>query len=364
MNGKLLPPVQTNKEYMDYLESMIGQTRTNGRSKKGRPHDFKTYIIESDEDFPQNFTCGNILIEIHNTGLDHVKILSALYKEKKLQFFLDVSDKRFYTLHTNEDSIDVRNIIDVLTNDHSHTFDNTWFYSSMLKKFSTKEGNKFNGLKISHNSEKFSFMPNKNESDLQVTVGGSDAVIFQDLIKDNKELSRKAAYQTIRILRGSSQESIQDDVHSNGYFAIKHGKSIQNHLYLVNSCKEEYSNLINTIEYNSIGRKNIDGKVLFDGDSFDFEFNHEIEDLELFINKMFNSTKPFRLWGLKTKIADDYYKVTAVDLHMGSPINFDISKNTMRVYLYKGNCGNTILRLFTNLQIYFDSNLKCKQFGD
>ena len=76
---------------------------------------------------------------------------------------------------------------------------------------------------------------------------------------------------------------------------------------------------------------------------------------------MFNSTEPFRLWGLKSKIHDGYFKITAVDLHAGTPINFEIADNLMRAYLFKGNCGNTILRLLANLQIHYDSRVACKQ---
>ena len=367
MEGKLLSP-QTNKQYEEYLWNMIGQPlpKDGLKSKGGKPRDLKAYIIESDDAFPQEFKCGDVYIDIRSTGLDDIKILSALYNNEKFEFFLDISNKRFCTLHTNENSNVVKKIMEALTSDHNHMFDHTWFYSSLLKKFSNSEGNKFNGLKVSYNDEFLFNQDNDDEDDgdSYMSAGGhANAVRLQQLIKDNPELSRKSAYRRVRISRGSSQKSIQDDVYSNGYFAVKYGKSISDHLDLINSCKKDYSKLINNIEDNSIGTKNVDGKILLDGDSFDFEFKHEIEDLELFISKMFNSTNPFKLWGLKSKIANDYYNVAAVDLHMGSPMNFNISKNNINVSLYKGYCGNTILRLFANLQIRFDSNLKCEQFG-
>lgn len=33
----------------------------------------------------------------------------------------------------------------------------------------------------------------------------------------------------------------------------------------------------------------------------------------------------------------------------------------MRIYLPENSCGNTILRLYTNLQHYFDSNVKLNE---
>jgi hypothetical protein len=36
-------------------------------------------------------------------------------------------------------------------------------------------------------------------------------------------------------------------------------------------------------------------------------------------------------------------------------ITFEITPEFMRVYLPDGSCGNTIIRLYTNLQHYYDS---------
>lgn len=51
----------------------------------------------------------------------------------------------------------------------------------------------------------------------------------------------------------------------------------------------------------------------------------------------------------------------AIDLHTGSPVDFEIVSDTMRVYLDQGNCGSTILRLLTNLQMHHDAKDTCDQ---
>ena len=113
-----------------------------------------------------------------------------------------------------------------------------------------------------------------------------------------------------------------------------------------------------------IGVKEVDGRTLVDGKSFDFVFESPPEDLDLFIDRMFSPAEPFRLWGLQSKIRDGYYKITAVDLHAGTTINFDVGGDLMRAYLYKGSCGNTILRLLTNLQMHCDAGIKCRQVAE
>lgn len=360
-----LPKVQNRKEFIDCLENMISQPPYMGKeSYRGRPRELKTYIVESDGGFPRHLTCGKISGEVNDTGLDNIKILRMSYAKNILEFFLDVSDKRFLTLHTNERSEDTNKVIEALIEDHNYAFDNTWFYSSMLKRFSQKRGNVFRGFGISYTGNTFAQEPNSDSDieDLSLSINGSLATEVQNLV-EGSSVGRAIAYNTVRILRGEPPDSVQDDVHNNGYFAVKRGKSIQDHLRLVDSCKEEYADVVHSIENSCVGVKDVGGKALVDGDSFDFEFKNKIEDVEFFITKMFNSAKPFRLWGLKSKIDDDYYKVTAVDLHAGGTIHFDIAKDMMRVVLYEGACGNTILRLFTNLQIHFDSKITCRQLS-
>ena len=351
---------------MDYLESVMSTPRYDEEDSRGRPRELKTYMLESDGGFPQHFKSDRVSGEVSDTGLDGIKILHMSHENNRVEFFLDTSDQRFFALHTNERSDVAGKIIKTLMKDHHHTFDNTWFYSDMLKQFSKKSGNTFKGFGVSYTNSTFSSDLDEDSDieDLSLSISGSLAARVQDLVEKEPRVGRTMAYNKVRILRGQPPYSVQDDVHKDGYFAVKRGKSVQDHLDLVDICKDEYSRVINDVEESCIGVNKTEDKMLVDGSSFDFEFSSEIEDVELFIKKMFNSAEPFKLWGLKSKIDDDYFKVTAVDLHTGSPINFDMAKDMMRVGLFKGSCGNTILRLFTNLQIHYDSKIKCKQLGN
>ena len=365
--GVSLPAVQTRKEFIDCLENMINQSLLDGEEhSRGRPRELKTYIIESNGGFPTRFKSNRVSCDISNTGLDKIKILHILHAGNTLDFFLDTSDPRFFILHTNEKSDDVNKTIDALTDDDNHTFDNTWFYSALLKRLSEELGNSFKGFGVSYTNNTFSSESNIDSDieDLSLSINGSMAVNLQKMIEREPRVDRIIAYNTVRISRGQPPSFIQDDVHNNGYFAVKRGKSIQDHLRLVDLCKEEYAKIVRKIEDARIGVKNTGDKTVVSGNSFDFEFKNEIEDVEFFISRMFSSAKPFRLWGLKSKIEKDYYKVTAVDLHAGGLLHFDIAKDMIRVGIYGNTCGNTILRLFTNLQIHFDSKIVCKQLCD
>ena len=369
MNVKL-PRVEKRKDFMDYLEGIIHPPKyeDDEYSSKGRLRELKTYILESDEGFPPNIDTDEISCKVIGTGLNDIKILQVSIKNSSMhEFFLDVSDKRFFVLHTNDKSEDITKIINELTKDHHHTFDRTWFYYDMLKRLADKPGNSFKGFGVTY-SDKYLRTAEDEDSDIDdfsLSISGSLTEEMQQIVATEPKIERITAYNKVRIRRGSSSLSnyVQDDIHNNGYFAVKRGKSVQDHLQLVDICKKEYSETINSVENLRIGVKEIENRTLVEGKPFDFIFPNKIENLDLFIEKMFNSAMPFKLWGLKSKIYDGYFRVLAIDLHTGNPIDFEIANDMMRVYLSKGNCGNTILRLFTNLQIYYDSKTACLQLN-
>lgn len=368
-NNTRLPRVQTRKQFMDYLEGTISMPRDDDMEPRGRPPELKTYMIESEGGFPSNFSLDGITGEVHNTDLDGIKILQVHQNGAAFEFFLDTSDPRFFVLHTNEKSEDVRDIVRTLTKDRRHTFDYAWFHSDMLYNFAKKVGNAFNGFGVKYDNDTFlsdDYGGDSDIDDLNITINGSLAQRVLDMVDGEPGIKKTLAFSKVRIRRGQDSPScsVQDDVTYNGYFSVKRGKSVQDHLHLVDTCRDEYSRTVARIEDASIGIKEVGGRTLVDGKSFDFEFGSPIEDLDLFIDRLFNSAEPFKLWGLKSKVQNGYYKITAVDLHAGTTINFDVANNLMRAYLFKGNCGNTILRLFTNLQIHYDSRITCKQIAE
>lgn len=365
-----LPKVNSQKEFMDYLDNVINPPKIEDYDvpSKGRLRELKSYILETNEDFPATIDSKNYHAETVDTGLNNLKILRVFgkdaNKQRHVEFFLDISNKRFLTLHTNAESDETNRFIEMFVKDFKFSFDHAWFSSNMLKHIAKIQGNALKGFGVHYSNQ---FLKSENESDadiedLNLEMTGSLANEVQDIIKKNPKVDRTIAYNKVRILRGKIGEIwdwVQDDLHHTGYFAVKKGKSVQDHLHLVDISKEEYAKSVKDIEDQRIGIKKVEDRTLVEGKSFDFVFKTPIEDITLFVDRFFNSASPFKLWGMKEKILDDYYKVVAVDLHTGNPIDFEISKDMMRAYLFKGSCGNTILRLLTNLQIYYDSYTQC-----
>lgn len=362
-----LEKIKTRQHLMDVLEDMILPPKSEDENASaGRLRELKSYMIESDDGLPDRFEASGLLCSVRNTGIDEIKILNVREDRDAYEFYLDKHDPRFFILHTNVKSDDAHRIVEKMTRDVNHALDHAWFHSGMLERVVGMQGNEFRGFGVSYSDRKLISEEEDDAGveDLNLSISGSMAVEMKKMIQEHPDIGRTCAYKMVRVMRGSASsvhDYAQDEVHSNGHFSLKRGKSVVDHLNLLKMCHEAYSETMESVERLRIGTKRVGGKTLFDGRPFDFKFGHDVENLELFIAKMFSSTAPFNLWGIRSKVNDGYFRVMAIDLHTGSPLNFEIASDMMRVYLGKGNCGNTILRLLTNLQMHHDAKDACLQ---
>ena len=352
--------VSSNKEFLETLEEMAEPPRQAepGESAAGRPNELKTFILESDKGFPSSADLGDSY-DIAGTGVEDLKVLNVHDGTSACTFFLDVSDKRFFKLHTNHGSDSVRKIIDAMVGHRNHVLDNAWFYRGLLQRITKMEGNSFQGLGLSYSNR---VQDRDDLENFELRISGSLATSLDGIVQPNESLRRANAYKYVRIMRGAGrplEQRAYDDVHNNGYFALRRGGSVQDHLHIVDQCKEEYSKIIAGVEKERIYYRWKGGLGELQGTAFEFFFPNKVADLDTFVTRVFSATKPFQLWGLRQEMNDGRLKVLAVDLHMGSSVDFEIGHDMMRVYLFEQGCGNIILRLLTNLQAYFDADTYC-----
>jgi hypothetical protein len=187
--------------------------------------------------------------------------------------------------------------------------------------------------------------------------GVSSRRALHALTKD-ETLKRAICYSKIRVERGNGQLYVADEIKFNGRIITKAGQSIDDHVNLVEIVRRKYKGLIEWVERNSLGTKTVEGRTLIEGQAFELELSREITDLDRFAERLLNSSKPFRLWGIVNNVSRDMRQVVGIDLHTGDPINLEITPTLIRVYLSKGGCGNSILRLYVNLQHGFDSETR------
>jgi len=351
--------VSSRKEFVEELYRMNAppKSRKTGEATRGRYTELKTYILECNELFRAG-RGDRVSWEAEDTGVDSIKILGIRQNKatRPLQFYMDMSDRRFLLLHTDELAEKANDAVEGLVGEHHHKFDHTWFHSGLLKKWARNLNGGFSGYAINYGG----MLYGKNDT-LKMEVSGTNAKKLYDALPDLEGTDRLMSHEAIEVHRGPKRPDdafVEERIVNTGYFSIKHGKSIKSHLDIVNDCKEEYRKMIAAVEKCRMGTHAQSGHEIFEGRPIAITYP-KVNNLAQFIDNMFNAKKPFKLWGLKMLRNRGQYSVPAVDLHEGSAINFEITPSMMRIYLRKGSCGNTILRLLTNLQTHYSAQVKC-----
>lgn len=326
---------------------------------RGRPRLLKTYIMETNRDLPEQISGFGIQVHKEKTTLPEINILTLEYANRRARFYVDTTDRRFWLLHTSALSKNARFLFDRLVYSPKASFDKVWLPMQMIKKIANLPRNSFRGFGLKY-LDYFDLNRELEQpvAELKMRVSGASSLSAFNALKSETKIENSLAYSMVRVKRGDPKNYVINEVGYEGRFSAIGGSSIDDYLSLIENTSKIYRNTIELIESNSLGIKKVENRTLIEGQAFDLILKREIEDVRLFADILTTSKKPFRLWGLKNKITKDYFQVFGVDLHTGDAINLEISDHLIRIYLPKGSCGNTVLRLYTNLQHYFDSNIE------
>lgn len=367
-----LPKVQTGREFMDCLEDWLHPATGSG---PGRPTGLKACVLESNSPIRQAGRLHRVVWDLVGTGLDHVKIMNvSLDGGPARQFFLDIADKRFPTLHTNANARDVDSVVGALTDEAHGAFDNMWMHHGMLERIAGSVGTGLAGFSVRYTGGAPARAENgrapPDDGDLHVSIRGPKAERLKMLLRGDSDFRGMTTYQKVRILRGRPDDEsghAQDEVQNTGYFAVRGGRSARDHLDIVDGSRKIYSRAVSGVEDCRLGpacgcaSDAGGGTTLVGGRALNFALPRTIADTERFVDMLFSCARPFRLGGIKSVVEPGYYRVLAVDLHTGDPLTFEIAAGMMRVYLSQGSCGNTIMRLLTNLQLLYGTGVACRE---
>lgn len=152
---------------------------------------------------------------------------------------------------------------------------------------------------------------------------------------------------------------VDEAVNRGGTFAAR-GDSFALHQAFVADVLRRYRTLVETLEERRltfVPGSDPEGGGELQGDVVSLAFSRPISDLQHWLDELFSSREPFRLWGQPEIDADGVASVEVVDLHVGQRLSIDVTVDGMRLYLPEGTCGNTVVRLVSNLQHRFDNRL-------
>lgn len=190
---------------------------------------------------------------------------------------------------------------------------------------------------------------------LSIRLAGSQSRYLLDVLKEHELLRHSVSLSSVR-MRYSDENAavITDEVYYSGKLTAR-GDSYELHRDLVGRIVDSYKLRLASIEDEAALTVSDHGGLL--GSTVIAPLNGTI-DVDSIVTTVFSGTKPFRIAGIPLKLADDYVSVRAVDLHSGSPLNFEVAPEMIRAYIPQGVCGNTLLRLETNLQQFFDAAVR------
>jgi len=335
----------THEELVDEQELRPGQTM------------LKTFLIES------NVTPTELheRIEIAKAREVDFDLQELVIRRKGANhtFFLDHEDARFWTLYTLEESEDAKNVIRDMVSGVRNGLDYTWMPVEHQRDI-MKMG-EFRDVGVTYEADKVftsEYIDDRLKfGDLRVRSSGRGTGTLFDILDNQEELSSFLSLSSVGIRREANNSFVLERVTHNGRFTTSGGDSIQLHLDTVDEIKNRYSDLLNRIEENHrLSYESVEHGSRLDGSPLVIRLDNKIDDVQEFLENIITATNPLRLWGVKTELADAYWKVKGVDLHNNDKYTMEVTPDWIRLYLGEEACGNTALRIYANLQRHYDSN--------
>ncbi|AJC70921.1 hypothetical protein X802_00975 [Thermococcus guaymasensis DSM 11113] len=372
-----IPDIKTRGDLYEWLEVNMSRSYMEILEEQKLEPDqnlVKTYVVESN-------ISPKFLQYIFRGLFSSIKVVSLedymLYridiedKEKRLQvhFFLDAKDKRFWRVFTLDKAQDVDNTYNKFVNQIKSRLDKLWLSNKLLEKFlnvSFKD-TYLRSISIKHDETPLSTEEEKRENKVsKLKIDGSGELVndLLNIIKRHDRFQHMVRLTKIGIKIAEKEDRnkfVLEDLYYWGKFTVK-GTSLDEHLEFVDNVVSTYRNNLKYIEDSLIDYSSLDWEKKI---PLVYEFKKEISDLELFVKAITSPKEPFRIWGLAKKVENDMYVVIGTDLHNGDNFSLEVTPWWARLYLPKGSCGNTALRLLTNIQQSYDAKtyLEVPQYG-
>lgn len=272
-------------------------------------------------------------------------------------YYLDVSDPRFWIMHTLALSIRADKLRNELIK-RSALLDNAWLPSQMLESIS--HFGQFRGFGAVHDETPFmkGGVEDTEVETMHLRLWGGSAATVLSALRNSGVFPHSLALSSVRLkywLPRLEDEAVIDNFTFDGK-ATALGKSFISHTNLVARLHASYAEAIRGIEHELPIRFMTEDKIpTLKGHPIIISLTRKLRDTEDFVRRVFSSSLPFRLWGVSEISESDFARVYAVDLHVGHKLTFEVANDFIRIYMPAGACGNTIARFYANVQQYYDS---------
>jgi hypothetical protein len=303
---------------------------------------------------------------VHETEEEFFFRVDAQWASNSAEFYVDASDSRFWVLHSASNSVKADRILHRVIANDTHV-DSAWLPMQILERVAG--AGEFKGLYLDYDRRAVPDIefdvPDAPVEYLKMQLWGNRAREVLRILRQPNAFADATTLSKVKIKHylddTIDRESFSlDEVKWDGKITAR-GTSFQSHINLVNSIYRSYADRVRGFEQRFSLRYGAEavngGRPEMTGEPLNITFSRPITHLDKFLSAVFAGTDPFRLWGTPVSLGRNYFRVTALDLHVTNRITFEIAPDFMRVYLPDGSCGNTIIRLYTNLQHYYDSQV-------
>lgn len=301
--------------------------------------------------------------EVSQTEDDSLGVVEATVGSEQVSIYIDYSDPRFWIAHSMSGSNALDYCIDRAVR-RSHALDRAWLPADLLS--STANLGSLRGLGLDYDRRKLADVDLEGGDApvafLKMQLWGNPADEVLQLLSDNfpnettlAKIKVKAWLQDV----GPDGPFSIDDLKFDGKVTAR-GNSFDSHTSFVTTVYRKYAEEISRIESDYALRSTMEDedRLAFYGSPISFHFDRGIPNLRRFADLLFSSSEPFRLWGMPIDPTESFARIEAVDLHVGCSFTAELSNEWMRLYIPEGTCGNTVLRIYTNLQHYYDSQVR------
>lgn len=312
---------------------------------------------------------GRSEAHVHETQEDFFFSVDVRWATNSAEFYVDASDHRFWLLHSVSKSTAADRILRrVIANDSR--LDSAWLPMQLLEQVA--EMGLFRGLGLDYDRREVPDVdfeaPQAPVEYLKMQLWGNRAREVLRVLREPNAFADSTTLSKVRVKYwhdpAVDQDSFSlDDVKWDGKITAR-GTSFQSHINLVTSVYRGYAEKVRSFEENyslryeaAQGANARQAPNSVSGEPLNVTFGRPIANMEKFLDSVFSGAEPFRLWGAPVSLGRNYFRVNALDLHVTHRITFEITPDFMRVYLPIGSCGNTIARLYANLQHYYDSRV-------
>ena len=351
--------ISSRREMLELFNSRLNNTHSdlleNTRLEFGR-NMLKTAIIESNIPWSECSTLDSVT--------ESVEIDSDLYlskvnvnSEDDCWIFVDIHDSRFWIVYSLEKSSLFNEAINDILQTEGGGLDRLWIPTKQVEEIG--ELGEYEGVKIKFGAEDVfpeEFIEdNLQFTDLNIDGSGQNSRQLYNVLKASEGIDRFLALSRIQIRRETGGEFVRERITNEGMFTTRGGTDVRLHVSTVENIKEIYSDMLKVIEENHIIRaENQPHGGRSRGAPIVIQFSQPVPNVEQFLSHVVNAQDPFRLWGHIRQAGQNSYKVDGVDAHNGDQFSIEMSEKWLRLYLYGNACGNTALRMFTNIQQYYD----------